>query len=127
LLPLLLPNRYWLPKALPCSAVPLPVISKQNSYTHNIVDFDHGIGVFSTNPSTYFSDGSTDFSDGTQKWHTTKLTTRKKQKHILFPGEKNTFNLFSFKLAIHMFWATKIGRKTKKIQNILQDKLGAEL
>jgi hypothetical protein len=61
LLPLPLPNRYWLPKALPCAAAPSPVVPQQNSYTQNIVDFDRGIGVFSTNPSTYFSDGSTDF------------------------------------------------------------------
>jgi hypothetical protein len=61
LLPLPLPNRYWLPKALPCAAAPSPVVPQQNSYTQNIVDFDCGIGVFSTNPSTDFSDGSTDF------------------------------------------------------------------
>jgi hypothetical protein len=36
-------------------------VLQQNSYTQNIVDFDCGIGVFSTNPSTDFSDGSTDF------------------------------------------------------------------
>jgi hypothetical protein len=59
--PLLLPNHYWLPKALTCAAAPSPVVPQQKSYTQNIVDFDHGIGVFSTNPSTYFSDGSTDF------------------------------------------------------------------
>jgi hypothetical protein len=61
LLPLPLPNRYWLPNALPCAAAPSPVVPQQNSYTQNIVDFDRGIGVFSTNPSTYFSDCTTDF------------------------------------------------------------------
>jgi hypothetical protein len=64
LLPLPLPNRYRLPKALPCAAAPSPVVPQQNSYIQNIVDFDRGIGVFSTNPSTDFSDGSTVFSDG---------------------------------------------------------------
>jgi hypothetical protein len=33
----------------------------------------------------------------------------------------------SFKLAVHAFCATKIGRKTRKYQNNLQDRLLAEL
>jgi hypothetical protein len=62
-----------------------------------------------------------------KKRHMTKLIVRKKlQTHIISGEQKLTFNLFFFKLAIHVFWATKIGRKTRKFQNILQDNLQAE-
>jgi hypothetical protein len=36
------------------------------------------------------------FSDGTQKQNTTKLITRKKWKHILFPGKKKLRSTFCF-------------------------------
>jgi len=58
----------------------------------------------------------------------TKLITRnKKQKHIIFPEENYYVQpVFSFKLAVHVFCATKIGRKTRNYQNISQDNLPAE-
>ena len=56
------------------------------------------------------------------------ITRKIIETHIILGGEKIVVkSIFSFKLAVHVFCATKIGRKTRKIQNILQDRLQAEL
>jgi hypothetical protein len=46
---------------------------------------------------------------------------------ILGGGEIDVQPISSFKLAIHIFCATKIGRKTRKNQNILKDRLRTEI
>jgi hypothetical protein len=56
------------------------------------------------------------------------ITRKIIETHIIFGGKKiDVQPIFSFKLAVHMFCATKISRKTRKNQNILQDRLQAEL
>jgi hypothetical protein len=113
---------------LPCAAAPSPVVPQQNSYTQNIVNFDRAIGIFQQIQALTFQTVPLIFSDGMQKWHMTKLITRKKtETHIIFGGKKIRSSFFSFKLAVHVFCATKIVRKTRNYQNILQEKLQAEL
>jgi hypothetical protein len=113
---------------LPCATAPLPVVPQQNSYTQNIIDFDRSIGVFSTNPSTYFSDGSTVcFRWYAETAHDLTYYKKKNKNTYYFQGKKLHSTFFSFNLAILVFCVTKIGRKTKKFQNISQDKLQAEL
>jgi hypothetical protein len=52
----------------------------------------------------------------------TKVIVTKKETHIISGGQKLTFNLFFFKLAIPVF--CPVG--TQKIQNISQNRLHAE-
>jgi hypothetical protein len=55
------------------------------------------------------------------------ITRKIIETHIIL-GEKNDVQpIFSFKLAVHVFCTTKIGRKTRKNQNISPDRLRAEL